>query len=108
MEINELLAERGKTHWDFTMMLRLLRTKEVWPSSLPIRSFSSSAPALEMIATKIGRILAGNPDHRILDDIAAMRSWGSERYEIRQHDRLRDFALPFEKWEVYRIRFDFL
>lgn len=77
-----ILAERGKTHGDFTdnaeimqAIKMLMRDTRNWPNlSLVQRE------ALEMIAHKIGRILSGNPniqDH--WDDIAGYAKLASER-----------------------------
>ena len=73
MDTTTLLAERGKTHGDFTEHAKItqnlkaaIRQYHGWD-----RLTESQMEALEMIAHKIGRILAGNPnyaDH--WDDIA--------------------------------------
>lgn len=79
-----LLSERGKTHGDFkihaaaTQAIKacMLSVHKITPASdTPIPAWETLSPtqreSLEMIAHKIGRILAGNPnfkDH--WDDIA--------------------------------------
>lgn len=72
MEIKDLLAERGKTHGDFAVhagvtqhLKRALHHYE-WAKLSDMQKES-----LEMIAHKIGRIIAGNPNHKDhWDDIA--------------------------------------
>lgn len=66
METREILAERAKTHGDYgshaaiTQMLKAdMRCQVSW-YSLP----ENQRETLEMIAHKIGRILAGDPDFR--------------------------------------------
>jgi len=61
-----LLAGRGKTHGDWgeqaviTQSLKdVMRMVDGWDGLT-----SSDCEALEMIAVKIGRILAGDPNHR--------------------------------------------
>ena len=58
----ELLSERGKTHGDFNVHARItqqiklvLRDTPNWPG------MSRAAGVLDMLAHKIGRVLAGNP-----------------------------------------------
>jgi hypothetical protein len=63
--INDTLAERGKTHGDYREHARItqelknvMRATEGWERlSLPQRE------TLEMVAHKIGRALAGDPNH---------------------------------------------
>ena len=59
-----LLAERQKTHGDYDENARIAQaTKDLWRSG---RNWSALTPrqreSLELIATKVGRILAGDPD----------------------------------------------
>jgi len=60
-----LLAERGKTHGDFadhaavTQSLKALMAS--WPTYNNLSDIQKES--LEMIVHKIGRILAGNPNH---------------------------------------------
>jgi hypothetical protein len=72
-DTNALLAERGKTHGDYfthatiTQSLKqLMGASDNWARlSMPQRE------ALDMVAHKIGRILAGDPNHiDHWDDIA--------------------------------------
>lgn len=65
MTIDNTLAERQKTHGDFkdhasiTQELKLLlHQHRTWVTLTP-----SMQEALDMIAHKIGRVLAGNPEH---------------------------------------------
>lgn len=82
MDTEELLQERGKTHGDFTEhaqitqgLKRLMKDHGHWDTLTYVHQ-----EALEMIAHKIGRILAGNPniaDH--WDDIAGYAKLVSDR-----------------------------
>jgi hypothetical protein len=63
---DQLLAERGRTHGKFEdtagiaqSIKAAMRSTTVW-HQLDVEQ----KEALEMIATKIGRILGGNPDHK--------------------------------------------
>ena len=61
---SELIEEREKTHGDYSENARLSQaTKDLWRSG---RNWSALTPrqreSLELIATKVGRILAGDPD----------------------------------------------
>lgn len=64
-DIENTLAERQKTHGDFadhaniTQRLKLLLHQHRTWATLT----SSMQEALDMIAHKIGRVLAGNPNH---------------------------------------------
>ena len=68
-----LLAERGQTHGDFPehafvaqTLKQVMRACPSWP-----RLYDIQKETLEMVAHKIGRILAGNPSHLDhWDDIA--------------------------------------
>ena len=87
METTALLAERGKTHGDFnehahiTQNLKAaMRRYDSWE-----RLTASQMEALEMIAHKIGRILAGNPnyaDH--WDDIAGYAKLVADRCQTQE------------------------
>lgn len=61
----ELLQERGKTHGDFTQnaiygqhLRTIFRSSPQWLNLPPVQR-----EALDMMATKISRILSGNGDH---------------------------------------------
>jgi len=77
-----LLAEREKTHGDFTIhaqitqdLKTIMAATGVWPN---LSTYSREA--LEMIAHKIGRILAGNPNFRDhWDDIAGYAKLVADR-----------------------------
>lgn len=65
MDVNDILAEREKTHGSFeshaaiTQALKAdMQCQSSWSSLAETQKES-----LEMIAHKIARILAGNPDH---------------------------------------------
>jgi hypothetical protein len=77
-----LLAERGKSHGDFTDHARVtqslkygMRNSPKWDKLTPIQ-----IEALEMIQHKIGRILSGDPKHQDhWDDIAGYAKLVSDR-----------------------------
>ena len=83
--ITALLSERGKTHGDFTIHAGItqelkdtmrLYNEEKWRNVLT----SPMRESLEMIAHKIGRILAGDPNFRDhWDDIAGYATLVAER-----------------------------
>lgn len=80
-----LLVEREKTHGSFEKTAAIAQAiKTVYESygyhtKLPK---SGQAEALDMIASKIARILAGNPDEKDhWDDIAGYAKLGSEACE---------------------------
>ena len=82
MNTTELLAERGKTHGDFTehaMITQQLKdcmhNHRDWIKLTPVQR-----EALEMIVHKIGRIIAGRPDFRDhWDDIAGYAKLVADR-----------------------------
>ena len=64
--LSALLADRGRTHGDFALQARIAQAIEAIMAMPESNWGSLSAPqreALGLIATKIGRILAGDPDH---------------------------------------------
>ena len=71
--INTILASRATTHGDFTDVSRvaqdiksIMTSSKGWP-----KLRSAQRESLEVIATKIGRILGGDPTHKDhWDDIA--------------------------------------
>lgn len=77
-----LITERGKTHGDFTDHANItqqlkfaMEQNEGW-----LRLNSCQRESLHMIAHKIGRILAGDPDFRDhWDDIAGYARLVAER-----------------------------
>jgi hypothetical protein len=89
MDTKDLLAERGKTHGDFgEHALVTQNIKYAMQGSGCISTVSKNwdalkpyqAEALEMIAHKIGRILAGNSNFRDhWDDIAGYARLVAER-----------------------------
>lgn len=71
--IEEILAEREKTHGDFRIHAAITDAIKFHMLSSSKWDYLSSMQreALDMTAHKIGRILAGNPDHKDhWDDIA--------------------------------------
>lgn len=93
METKDLLIERGKTHGDYleharcTQMLKniIKNFMIVHPASdTPVIVYDNltvcQRESLDMIAHKIGRILAGDPDFRDhWDDIAGYAKLVAER-----------------------------
>jgi hypothetical protein len=85
MNTKELLAERGKTHGDFSeqaaysqSMKALLRTGRNWDRLSPIQR-----EVLELTALKISRILHGDLNHQDhWDDIAGYTKLVSERLAV--------------------------
>jgi hypothetical protein len=82
METKELLVERGKTHGDYTVHARItcnikamMHNEDNWKGLK-----ATQAESLDMIAHKIGRILAGDPDFRDhWDDIAGYAKLVADR-----------------------------
>jgi len=77
-----LLAERGKTHGDFTEHATITQQlKDVMRSSPGWLILTyEQRESLEMIAHKAGRILAGNPNHQDhWDDTAGYARLVSQR-----------------------------
>lgn len=73
MDTNELLTQRNRTHGDYREQSRITQEfKRLMRDTPNWRGLSDSEKdSLEMVAVKVGRILAGNPhfkDH--WDDIA--------------------------------------
>ena len=64
-DVNETLKERNSTHGDYTVHARitqdLMRVMVAGPNWLTLKD--TQRESLHMIAHKIGRILAGDPDH---------------------------------------------
>ena len=84
METEELLEERGKTHGDFTVHAIITQSiKECYGVTIGYENLTSpQKEALDMIAHKIGRIIAGNPDVKDhWDDIAGYAKLVSMRIE---------------------------
>ena len=83
--VTELLAERRRTHGDFNDHARVTQMLKAVMENEPTwrRLNDCQKEALAMIAHKIGRILAGNPDHRDhWDDIAGYAKITSERLPV--------------------------
>ena len=84
MTTNDLIQERKSTHGDWLVQSELafelrerMRASVNWPSLFP-----HQREALDMLATKISRILTGNPtepDH--WDDIAGYAMLGKQGHE---------------------------
>jgi hypothetical protein len=86
-DINALLAERGKTHGDYMMHAvitqNLKRIMRNHIADLDRRLECDMQETLDMIAHKIGRIIAGNPeepDH--WRDIAGYAQLVANRLEV--------------------------
>lgn len=79
--IDDLLTERGATHGDFKQ--HAYYTQSMKALVPPVNNINESQrEALEMIMHKLGRILAGNPNHRDhWDDIAGYATLGSRACE---------------------------
>lgn len=64
-DVNDTLKERNATHGDYTVHARitqdLLRVMSAGPNWLTLKD--TQRESLHMVAHKIGRILAGDPDH---------------------------------------------
>ena len=79
---DQLLAERGKTHGDYSVHAKITQTiKSVmraspnWDKLTPVQK-----ETLEMNAHKVGRVLSGDPDHiDHWDDIAGYAKLVSNR-----------------------------
>lgn len=84
MNIDELLRERGTTHGDFSEHARITQNLKAmaangvnWKQS---KLTSTQREAIDMILHKLGRIIAGDPNHRDhWDDIAGYAKLASER-----------------------------
>lgn len=81
----EILAERSKTHGDFTdnarVMQGLKRVAEASPN-WEVKLTPVQKEAIHMILHKVGRICSGNPNiHDHWDDIAGYAKLASERIE---------------------------
>lgn len=77
-----LLEERGKQHGDFTNHAQITQDLKtvMWQAPGWENLTSVQRESLEMIVHKIGRILAGNPNHRDhYDDIAGYARLVSQR-----------------------------
>lgn len=81
-DIFKLLTERGKTHGDYTEHARISQNLKAMMMGEPSYMILTAPmrESLEMIAHKIGRILAGNPDFRDhWDDIAGYAKLVADR-----------------------------
>lgn len=81
-DIQALVSERAKTHGDFNDHARITQNiKSCVHNESGWRRLSlTQMEAIDMIAHKIGRILAGNPNHHDhWDDIAGYARITSER-----------------------------
>lgn len=80
--VDELLTKRGQVHGDFTDHARITQNlKNVMAFEPSYRDLTDVArESLEMIQHKIGRILAGDPNHQDhWDDIAGYARLVSQR-----------------------------
>lgn len=68
---DSLLAERGKTHGDFAAHAHYTQELKAVMATAGQTLSAAQQESLDMIAHKIGRILAGDPNHKDhWDDIA--------------------------------------
>ena len=82
MDTNALLTERQKTHGDFTVHAHVTQhLKDVVHNIGQWHDLSDDKKeAIDMILHKIGRIVAGNPNHADhWDDIAGYATLASQR-----------------------------
>lgn len=82
LSTEELLGIRGQTHGDFTLHSEItMDLKAVMEGAANWKKLSAQQKeSLHMIAHKVGRILAGNPDHQDhWDDIAGYAKLVSQR-----------------------------
>ncbi len=64
-EVDNILTERRSQHGDFTCHARITQDlKRVMAAEYTTSHTAIQREALEMIQHKIGRILAGNPNHQ--------------------------------------------
>jgi hypothetical protein len=88
-DIAQTLSERRQTHGDFKDHASLTQsTKLMWQNMHGWRALSlSQRETLDMIAHKVGRILAGNPNHKDhWDDIAGYALLISKQIEGAHHE----------------------
>lgn len=80
-ETADLLAERGKTHGEYSVHARITQELKATMRDYYTTDHNySQRESLEMIAHKIGRILAGDPDFRDhWDDIAGYAKLVADR-----------------------------
>lgn len=96
---DEILAERAKTHGDFTdnakvmqQLKQVAETSRNWPKLTLVQK-----EALHMILHKIGRICSGNPNvHDHWDDIAGYAKLASERISVVESIRPGGVALKHD------------
>lgn len=98
--IDTLLTERGKTHGDYAVhasitqeLKGVMQIQKNWLSLTP-----SQREALDMIAHKVGRILAGNPhyaDH--WDDIAGYARLASQQINRPLSAKVENSMLVIQK-----------
>lgn len=85
---DKLLAERGKTHGDFTIYATITQALKSIVQGHSANLSSIQQEAIDMILHKIGRICAGNPNYRDhWDDIAGYARLVSERIPLTKTDK---------------------
>lgn len=63
--VNETLAQRATTHGSFSEVSRIAQTlKSMRDATLKTSMSDVQTEAFDMIASKIGRILSGNPNEK--------------------------------------------
>lgn len=90
---DELLAERGKTHGDYAVHARITQDLKNYFRAQKKPLTTDQWETLDMIAHKIGRILAGDPefaDH--WDDIAGYAKLSAN--EVRKRQTATKPAVP--------------
>jgi hypothetical protein len=102
-DIDKILAERAKTHGDYTE--HALCTQDIMFTLMSHRNWISltadQKETLHMIAHKMGRVVTGNPniaDH--WDDIAGYAKLSGDRVR----ERLGEVPPPFEDTETTVMR----
>ena len=101
-DTKELLAERGKTHGDYTVQANtaedirsLMMGKAGWGALQ-----SAHRDALHMIAVKISRILSGNPDEPDhWRDIAGYATLAAERCTEAEPNSIAPTYVVCGRWE---------
>lgn len=65
MNIDQVLSERGKIHGSYPEQARISQeTKDIWCTSPGWKRLSQTQKeTLDMIAIKVSRVLAGDPNH---------------------------------------------
>lgn len=88
-EVREIIEARKAIHGDFSEGARIIQNLK-YSARDGVNYHDLSAvqnEALDMILHKIGRILAGDPNHRDhWDDIAGYATLAADRCKAKEHD----------------------